>query len=515
MENERNEIKKRKRSRKLRNIFIISLILFGLIGIALNYNILIQWTIPGNTPSIALVHPNNHETINTNTTYFLWNSTDLDNDTLVHVWYADITNTFVSPSARTVSMGHVHPILNNVSVNYTTAPAFEDGKWYWRVEVTDNTTLNVSNTWDFSIKTNALNNFPSLSAPQVTPIVGDTTTNFIYDVIYTDADNNMPSYIRVLIDGVPFAMTELTPLDVNAVDGKSYAYTTTLAAGLHTYLMTCSDGFAINATGLTNNPLVSTFVPPGGPPTPGQKMNKVTINPDNTISYPSERFEGTISITEESSGSLEYEVFWYLSLINSGGNIISSVNGAMAIQTSVVVSYDLKVPLGTAEGDYQLVVKTYDHPIEHVLATQLGMDTKDVTVEKTEKQDPDIQIPGWTIFEDLFNVLSEFPWFWLVILSIAIALPIIAWRKKRGWVLIIGVFVTLLLLLLLEVVSIQFWTFIGLILTLFGGLMFTELGKKAIPGQKLRWFIGGLCIFLGVIMYFGVFVDSLSWLVNK
>lgn len=249
-----NKKKGWRNNKKLWYITVIVIFLFSSIGIAFNYNVIIQWLIPNHAPSIVLIHPADNETFGVNTTYFLWNSTDSDGDIIYHVWYADITSNFISPFARAVDVGIIE--------NYTNASSFQDGQWYWRVEATDNITINVSEVWRFLIKTNMTNNAPSLSTPQVLPTVGYTTTNFIYDVVYTDINNDTAAYVNVIINGTSYNMTEVDPSDTNVTNGKEYSYTTFLTTGPHDYLMICSDGVAINSTDKYYNPIVLFNQPP-------------------------------------------------------------------------------------------------------------------------------------------------------------------------------------------------------------------------------------------------------------
>ncbi len=105
------------------------------------------------------------------------------------------------------------------------------------------------------------NSSPSLSAGEVTPLNGNTATSFAYSVIYTDPDNDAPSYVRVYIDGTSHEMTKQNPGDSTYTDGCVYMYSTTLSSGSHDYYFTTSDG-ALSArlpeTGTYGGPYVTT-----------------------------------------------------------------------------------------------------------------------------------------------------------------------------------------------------------------------------------------------------------------
>ncbi len=83
------------------------------------------------------------------------------------------------------------------------------------------------------------NNPPVLSSGSVSPTSGTTDTTFTYEVTYTDADGDAPSYVRVYIDGVGYPMIKVSG---TYSGGAVYRYTTTLGAGPHTYYFAASDG---------------------------------------------------------------------------------------------------------------------------------------------------------------------------------------------------------------------------------------------------------------------------------
>lgn len=83
------------------------------------------------------------------------------------------------------------------------------------------------------------NSPPLLYNGSVTPLVGNTTTYFTYQVIYQDYDNDTPVLRNVYIDGSPFAMNYLSG---NFMTGATYQYSTTLSIGNHTYYFEFSDG---------------------------------------------------------------------------------------------------------------------------------------------------------------------------------------------------------------------------------------------------------------------------------
>lgn len=81
------------------------------------------------------------------------------------------------------------------------------------------------------------------------PDIGNSTTNFAYQVRYFDANNQPPDvttggFIRVFIDGVAHDMAKVNPTDNEFRDGVLYTYSTPLPSGSHKYHFETSDGDA-------------------------------------------------------------------------------------------------------------------------------------------------------------------------------------------------------------------------------------------------------------------------------
>jgi tetratricopeptide (TPR) repeat protein/predicted regulator of Ras-like GTPase activity (Roadblock/LC7/MglB family) len=84
-----------------------------------------------------------------------------------------------------------------------------------------------------------LNNPPILSSPKLEPDSGDTETEFIFTIHYFDVDNDPPTSIIVVIDGVINNMT-IVPGQTPA--NGTYQCTIKLSNGEHTYYFSASDG---------------------------------------------------------------------------------------------------------------------------------------------------------------------------------------------------------------------------------------------------------------------------------
>ena len=84
----------------------------------------------------------------------------------------------------------------------------------------------------------------------VSPSTGSASTVLTYKVVYSHAANTAPSSILVCIDTAVCSAMSLDAAadpalqDGNYINGEQFVYTTSLAAGTHTYYFTASDGSA-------------------------------------------------------------------------------------------------------------------------------------------------------------------------------------------------------------------------------------------------------------------------------
>lgn len=303
-------IRERKRRQRIQKIKVSLAVLFlvSITGYAAYTIVTVTWIVPSLTPSVILIHPTDDESFAVNTTYFNWTGSGGIDD-LWYVWYADTNDTFTSPNLRTIDV--------NTTENYTAEP-FYDGDWYWRVEVTDNVTQNVSATWHFIIQTNASNHFPYLTNPQVAPTSGYTTTTFYYNVTFNDADNNTAVSMNVSINGTQFVMTETDPTDTNTTDGKNYTYSTNMPVGSHNYSFVCFDGNATNTTALFNNPLVESInAPIVSNPIPANESTNQNLNTNLCITV-NDADGDTMTITWYSNSSGSWVVFATDTAVSNG-----------------------------------------------------------------------------------------------------------------------------------------------------------------------------------------------------
>ncbi len=96
-----------------------------------------------------------------------------------------------------------------------------------------------------------------LSAPNVAPISGNTTTRFNFTVEYLHLDNTAPKQMTIDINGIEHSMLEVDPLDKNYMDGKDYFFNIThLNIGNNTFKFRAFDGVNQINTMIFNLPAV-------------------------------------------------------------------------------------------------------------------------------------------------------------------------------------------------------------------------------------------------------------------
>ncbi|NVM28239.1 MAG: hypothetical protein HWN65_05315 [Candidatus Helarchaeota archaeon] len=116
---------------------------------------------------------------------------------------------------------------------------FAGGAWDYTFDFNDTNVAFTYITNDYA---------PELTSGSVVPLNGNQTTLFNFSVTYTDADNNYPLYIDVLINGTPYPMAKQNSSDNNYTDGCVYQYLTYLQPGLYNFSFECGDWNFTNST---------------------------------------------------------------------------------------------------------------------------------------------------------------------------------------------------------------------------------------------------------------------------
>jgi len=109
-----------------------------------------------------------------------------------------------------------------------------------------------------------VNNSPQLTKGAVNPASGTTSTDFLYDIWYSDPDGDIPTTKLVYINGVQRTMS----FHDGSQSNGTYAYTTTLTAGTYNYYFYFDDGrggtVRLPSTGTLTGPVVSSTTPSSG-----------------------------------------------------------------------------------------------------------------------------------------------------------------------------------------------------------------------------------------------------------
>ncbi|MFX0100147.1 MAG: PKD domain-containing protein, partial [Candidatus Hodarchaeota archaeon] len=115
------------------------------------------------------------------------------------------------------------------------------GNFTITLEVTDTSNKTSIATRTIVVRANV--NAPALNGGIVDLTLGSSNlTTFTFTVNYSDADNDEPEFIHLIINGTQYTMSKMDPLDNNYLDGCYYTCNTTLNAGAYLYVYYCSDG---------------------------------------------------------------------------------------------------------------------------------------------------------------------------------------------------------------------------------------------------------------------------------
>ncbi|MBO9600478.1 MAG: hypothetical protein J7559_21985, partial [Cohnella sp.] len=95
---------------------------------------------------------------------------------------------------------------------------------------------------DLILATDTGGTAPTLATNVVTNSTSlNQNTMFTFQATYTDADNEAPYAMQLVLDDTAYDMREVDAADIAYSDGKSYVHMTKLPAGTHTYYFRTSD----------------------------------------------------------------------------------------------------------------------------------------------------------------------------------------------------------------------------------------------------------------------------------
>ncbi len=119
--------------------------------------------------------------------------------------------------------------------------------------------------WDQSYALVQQNRAPTLTGGQVSPGAASwpvsASDTVVFQVTYTDEDDDAPSEVLLFVDGIGYSMSSSSSNDGDYTNGENYEYTFDqagdLGLGMHTYYFTSSDGEDGVTTTTSNGPRVN------------------------------------------------------------------------------------------------------------------------------------------------------------------------------------------------------------------------------------------------------------------
>lgn len=116
---------------------------------------------------------------------------------------------------------------------------------------------------------------PTLTNASVYPSTGKNNTLFNFTIWYTDADNDAPLYVIIVMDNVHYNMTETKPSNQSYSTGVEFHYVTYLTAGTHFYYFYTQNVIREGA----RDPLSGNYNISVQSSNPGPQLYNQTVNP--------------------------------------------------------------------------------------------------------------------------------------------------------------------------------------------------------------------------------------------
>ncbi|SES78832.1 S-layer family duplication domain-containing protein [Methanococcoides vulcani] len=124
-----------------------------------------------------------------------------------------------------------HTDTDSASYSNSTTPV---GNNYNVTARATNGSESVQYSWDWTVTSS--NTLPVLGSEDILPSdSGTPSTEFSFRITYSDAENETPTYVRVVIEGTPYDMDPLDPLNNNYVGGVEYFYNDTFPEDNYNY----------------------------------------------------------------------------------------------------------------------------------------------------------------------------------------------------------------------------------------------------------------------------------------
>ncbi len=269
--------------------------------------------------SILAIQPGNNTLVFNGATTFRWSNLNMAAGAVEYAIQVSGSPAFLTIAHEVTGIPELAGSSTFVLISLDDVP----GTYYWRVQpsfgVFDGSWSSVF-VYNFQVN----DHVPVLSVGQVNPATGTEMTTFTFAVTYTDADNNAPVHVSVVIDGVTYAMAKQTPSDITYTDGCVYIKGRTLNPDLHAYHFTCSDGrYVFNTT--TRELYVNSsfgYIP------------FVVVKPSN-MTVKSGAFLTLSWMLNDDQGSGQYQLYRDGVPVGDGGNWTALVGFSIVVDTKL------------------------------------------------------------------------------------------------------------------------------------------------------------------------------------
>jgi len=162
---------------------------------------------------------------------FFANYSDYDNEAPTFM-YVNIDTSDYALAKNSTDIAYHNGVNYSLAKSDLTAGAHT---YYFRAQDANSGVITTSSSTVY------VNDTPVLSGDTVLPATGNVGDSFRFEVVFTDADGDLPTYIKARIDSTDYDCLEDDAGDTNTVDGKEYYYNKIMSGGDHTYQFKAKD----------------------------------------------------------------------------------------------------------------------------------------------------------------------------------------------------------------------------------------------------------------------------------
>lgn len=257
-------------------------------------------------------------------------------------------------------------------VAYTRSIYLQPGQYEYRFETMDAERAASTITYTGPTVTQSNSASPALSSGNVNPPGGPSGASYVFQVTYSDPDNNQPAWINVSVNGTGYPMSKVDPLDTNYMDGCLYSTTVILTTGTYSYIFSASDGITAATNGPHTGLVVSGLI----------SHSRISINGNAALNayFAGNGTDGTLANPHR---------FSYL-YIDGGGTAGSGIallntNLHVVIEHCVIVNCSTAYPQGGIQFSSTRNVNVTNCVIEHNSISGIMVSSSvDITIEFTQ-----------------------------------------------------------------------------------------------------------------------------------